>query len=100
MSKLIPSLLVTEVFFPVKDEKGFAASVVENLGSQGFYRSFEIGTGYDQEDRKRILKAKEQNNLSILQWLTFLTYKTDLNVSAIDTSLRVKTVKQIKKSLY
>ncbi|WML41396.1 sugar phosphate isomerase/epimerase family protein [Neobacillus sp. OS1-2] len=99
-NRIIPSLLVTEVFFPVKDEKGFAAGVVENLGSQGFYRSFEIGDGYDQEDRNRILRAKEQNNLSILQWLTFLTYKTDLNVSAIDASLRGKTVKQIKESLY
>jgi sugar phosphate isomerase/epimerase len=99
-NRIIPSLLVTEVFFPVKDEKGFAASVVENLGSQGFYRSFEIGDGYDQEDRKRILQAKEQNNLSIFQWLTFLTYKTDLNVSAIDASLRERTVKQIKESLY
>ncbi|HSU79949.1 MAG TPA: sugar phosphate isomerase/epimerase family protein [Candidatus Angelobacter sp.] len=100
MSKLIPSLLVTEVFFPVKDEEGFAASVVENLGSQGFYQSFEIGDGYDQEDRKRILQAKEKNNLSIFQWLTFLTYKTDLNVSALDASLRKKTVSQIKESLY
>jgi sugar phosphate isomerase/epimerase len=100
MSKLIPSLLVTEVFFPVKDEKGFAASVVENLGAQGFYQSFEIGDGYDQEDRKRILHAKEINNLSIFQWLTFLTYKTDLNVSALDAALRKKTVSQIKESLY
>ncbi|ULT56546.1 sugar phosphate isomerase/epimerase [Neobacillus drentensis] len=100
MSKLIPSLLVTEVFFPVKDEKGFAASVVETLGSQGFYQSFEIGDGYDQEDRKRILQAKEKNNLSIFQWLTFLTYKTDLDVSALDAALRKKTVSQIKESLY
>lgn len=100
MSKLIPSLLVTEVFFPVKDEKGFAASIVENLGSKGFYQSFEIGDGYDQEDRKRILQAKEKNNLSIFQWLTFLTYKTDLNVSALDAAVRKKTVSQIKESLY
>ncbi|WP_040203660.1 sugar phosphate isomerase/epimerase family protein [Neobacillus jeddahensis] len=96
----IPSLLVTEVFFPVKDEKGFAASVVEKLGAEGFYQSFEIGTGYDQEDRKRILQAKEKNNLSILQWLTFLTYKTDLNVSALDAQLREKTIREIKASLY
>jgi len=99
-SKFIPSLLVTEVFFPFKDEKGFAASVVENLGAQDFYRSFEIGTGYDREDRKRILQAKEQNNLQILQWLTYLTYESDLDVSSVDPVLRAATVKRIKESLY
>ncbi len=98
--QFIPSLLVTEVFFPVKDVAGLVASVVEDLGSQGFYQSFEIGDGYDQQDRKRIFKAKEKNNLSIFQWLTFLTYKTDLNVSAVDPALRNRTVRQIKESLY
>jgi sugar phosphate isomerase/epimerase len=101
MSKrIIPSLLVTETYFPVKDEKGFAAGVVEKLAEEGFYGSFEIGDGYDKEDRKRILEVKEKNNVIISQWLTYLTYKNNLDVSSIDTKLRLESVKQIKENLY
>ncbi len=96
----IPSLLVTEVFFPLKDEKGFAAGIVEKFGEEGFYRSFEIGAGYDKEDRKRILEAKEKHNLFISQWLTYLTYEKNLDVSSVDTKLRLDTVREIKHSLY
>jgi sugar phosphate isomerase/epimerase len=99
-NRIIPSLLVTEVYFPVKDEKGLVASVVEKLAAEGFYGSFEIGDGYDKEDRKRILDAKEKNNVRITQWLTYLTYKNKLDVSSVETELRLESVRQIKESLY
>ncbi|MGG3422207.1 sugar phosphate isomerase/epimerase family protein [Heyndrickxia faecalis] len=100
MSHIIPSLICTEVFFPLMDKKGFVAGIIEKFADEGFYRSFEIGTGYDKEDRKRIRSAKEKYNVSVTQWLTYLTYETRYDVSSVDPLLRRETVNEIKNSLY
>ncbi|MGG3964743.1 hypothetical protein [Heyndrickxia faecalis] len=67
MSHIIPSLICTEVFFPLMDKKGFVAGIIEKFADEGFYRSFEVGTGYDKEDRNRIRAAKEKYNVSVTQ---------------------------------
>jgi hydroxypyruvate isomerase len=98
--RFIPSLLIPEVYFPMKNKKGFTADLVEKLAEEGFYHSFEIGDGYDKTERKRMLDVKENNNVIITQWLTFLIDKNNLDVSSIDLKLRLESVKQIKESLY
>ena len=49
----IPSLLLAETYFPIKEEMGFAADVIERSVAEGFYQSFEIGDIKDREERKR-----------------------------------------------
>ncbi|WP_080875999.1 sugar phosphate isomerase/epimerase family protein [Oceanobacillus timonensis] len=98
--KFIPSLLIPEVFHPFKREKGFTADVIENMVMDNFYKSIELGDGFDKTERKRILELTEKNNLIVTQWLTFLIEENKLDISSLDSNLRLKTVNKIKDSLY
>jgi sugar phosphate isomerase/epimerase len=99
-SGIIPSLLVAEIYFPFKNMAGFTADIVERFAGEGFYGSFEIGDGLGESERRRILNASIQNKVEITQWLTFLLDKYQLDVSALDSRLRLETVKRIKDNLY
>lgn len=99
--KFIPSLLLPEVFHPVKREKNLAAEVIEKMVEQeNFYKSIELGDGFEASERKRILESTEKNGIAVTQWLTFLIEENNLDISSLDTKLRLETVKQIKDSLY
>ncbi len=99
-TKFIPSLLVPEIYFPVKNNKGFTATLIENLADKGFYRSFEIGDGQDKQERKEILALKEKYNIQVTKWLTFLIDKYNLDLSSVDTKLRLDSVRRIKENIY
>ncbi|MHA6250767.1 sugar phosphate isomerase/epimerase family protein [Oceanobacillus sp. CAU 1775] len=99
MTNFLPSLLLPEVFHPVKRERNLAADVIERVVEYDFYKSIELGDGFEKEERNRILRAKEQHHLSITQWLTFLIEENNLDVSSLDSQLRAKTVRAIKESL-
>ncbi|MEK4803128.1 MULTISPECIES: sugar phosphate isomerase/epimerase family protein [Oceanobacillus] len=97
---IIPSLLLAETYFPVKDERDFTADIIERNTEEGFYRSFEIGDIQDKRERRRIYKTKEANNLVITQWLTFLIDRNNLDASSLDRNLRLKTVQELKDNIY
>ncbi|WP_449537556.1 sugar phosphate isomerase/epimerase family protein [Ferdinandcohnia sp. Marseille-Q9671] len=99
-ANFLPSLLFPEVFHPFKREKDFAVDVLERLVVKDFYRSIELGDGFDKNERKRIADLTEKNNIEVTQWLTFLLEENNLDVSTLDNSLRLETVRQIKNSLY
>ncbi|MEH7081151.1 sugar phosphate isomerase/epimerase family protein [Neobacillus drentensis] len=99
-TEFIPSLLVPEIYFPMQQEKGFTANLLEKMATDGFYRSYEIADGQDQQERKRILALKEQYNFQLTQWLTFLIDKNKLDVSSLDSQLRSESVRQIKENIY
>ncbi|UJL47420.1 sugar phosphate isomerase/epimerase [Virgibacillus sp. NKC19-16] len=97
---LIPSLLIPEVFHPLKREKNFTADVIEKVVEEDFYKSIELGDGFEKPERKRILELTELNGIEVTQWLTFLIEENNLDVSSLDSKLRLETVNQIKDSLY
>ncbi|WP_194165711.1 sugar phosphate isomerase/epimerase [Oceanobacillus sp. CFH 90083] len=99
-NRFVPSLLIPEIFFPVKDKAGFTADIINQLSEEGFYRSFEIGDVSQSSERKQILSLAKANNYEITQWLTFIIDKNGLDVSSLDSKLRRETVKQLKESLY
>lgn len=96
----VPSLLIPEVFHPFKREENFNAEIIERIVTGDFYQSVELGDGFKQNERKKILTLTEQNNIQVVQWLTFLIEENNLDVSTLNSSLRRKTVKRIKESLY
>jgi len=98
-TQFIPSLLVPEIYFPAKGEKGFTVGLIEKMAAEGFYRSYEIGDGQDEQERKAILALKERYNFELTQWLTFLIDQYKLDVSSIDTKLRQESVNRIKESI-
>lgn len=51
-TRFIPSLLVPEIYFPMQQEKGFTVDLLKEMAADGFYRSFEIADGLDQQERK------------------------------------------------
>lgn len=98
--KFIPSLLIPEVYHPYKRDKNFAANTLEEIVEFDFYRAVELGDGFDKEERKRILEITKKNNIDVIQWFTFLIQENNLDVSSLDSKLRLETVKQIKDNLY
>ncbi|MCM3763863.1 sugar phosphate isomerase/epimerase [Neobacillus niacini] len=96
----IPSLLISEIYHPYCLEKGFTARLLDRVASEGFYRAVEIGYGFDQEERKQIRDMAEQQDLTVTQWLTSLINEKNLDVSAIDPTNRLASVRQLKDSMY
>ncbi|RDW22166.1 hypothetical protein CWR48_00195 [Oceanobacillus arenosus] len=99
MTEFIPSLLVPEIFHPIKREKNFTADLLESIVEANFYKSVELGDGFDKQERKRILAVTEKNRIDVTQWLTFLIEENKLDVSSLDTALRKETVRTVKESL-
>ena len=101
MSKrFIPSLLIPEIYYPFKSEKNFTANLIESIAKDEFYKAVEIGDGYDLSERKRIFDLTSENEICVTQWLTYLIENNNLDVSSIDTKLRLESVRRIKESLY
>jgi sugar phosphate isomerase/epimerase len=99
MTNFLPSLLVPEVFHPIKRERNLTADLIERIVQFNFYKSVELGDGFDQKERSRILRATEKDGIEVTQWLTFLIEENNLDVSSLDTELRAKTVQKIKENL-
>jgi sugar phosphate isomerase/epimerase len=99
MTKFLPSLLVPEVFHPIKRERNLTADLIERIVQLNFYKSVELGDGFDEKERSRILRATEKNGVEVTQWLTFLIEENNLDVSSLDAALRAKTVQTIKENL-
>ena len=99
MTVFIPSLLVPEVYHPIKRERNFTADLLDSILETNFYKSVELGDGFDEKERKRILAVTERNGIDVTQWLTFLLEENNLDVASLDTVLRKETVKTIRKSL-
>src|SRR5699024_12275100 len=87
-------------FYPIKREKDFTADIIERMVEENFYKSIELGDGFEKTERKRILELSEKNDMVVTQWLTFLIEENNLDVSSLDSKLRSKTVNRIKDSLY
>jgi len=95
----LPSLLISEIFYPVIDKQGVTADIIEQLVIEEFYHSFEIVSGQNKSERKKILKLSEENNLLITQWLTFSIEKNGYDIASYDTKLREESINYIKESI-
>lgn len=98
-TEFIPSLLIPEVFHPLKREKNFTAEVIESIADDGFYKSIEVGDGFEKAERKRIRELTEKMDIDVTQWLTFLIEENNLDVSSLDSKHRLESVNRIKDSM-
>ena len=87
-----PSLLLSQTHFQNKFKKGIIASAVERITDEKFYQAVEIDIIYDRSDRKRIEKVVRSHNLILIQWLTTILLNENLNLSAMNESVRRKSV--------
>jgi len=87
-----PSLLLSQTHFQNRFKEGIIASAVERIADENFYKTIEIDIIYDYRDRKRIRNVVHSHNIVATQWLTTILLNENLNLSAVDESVRRKSV--------
>lgn len=95
-----PTLLLPEVYFPHVNEKGYLAKKIEDVAEEAFYGGVEIASIHDASDRKRVKEASTHAGLTVVQWMTSLITENELDLSAVDTTVRLNAVEKIKRNLY
>jgi len=89
---LLPSILLSEVYFPCLGTPGVIGDAVAAVADEGFYRSVEIADIGDPSERRRISQIVQSNDLTLTQWLTLRAASSGLDLSALDKSLRKHSV--------
>lgn len=96
---IVPSLLLPEVYAPWKAEPGFLVEQIDKAGREGFYRSVEIGPIADAADRSAIKRVCAEHGLRVAAWLTQVLDEEKLDLTAIDETLRLRSVEGLKRAL-
>lgn len=91
----IPSLLVTQVYFPYCEEKGATAEILKKVAGDGFYEAIEIDCHYAAEERQEIGNIVKEQDWVVTQWLTSKIDKEKLDLSSINETLRDKSAQAI-----
>lgn len=93
----IPSLLVTQVYYPYSEEKNTTAKILQKVAEDGFYEAIEIDCHYEEEERKRIAELVKENGWMVTQWLTSLIDKEQLDLSSLNETVRNNSVEVITR---
>lgn len=96
---LLPSFLLPEIYAPWKSEPGFVARQIERVAKEGFYRSVEIGRLPSSEDRAAVRRVCDDHDIYVSSWLTDIIDAQQLNLNAIDETLRARSTEAIKRVL-
>lgn len=96
----IPSLLISEVYYPYSLVEGFTADLLKRVGEEDFYQAVEIGYGFSEIERKQISNTAKEQKLTVIQWLTTLIHEKNLDLSSNETKKRQEAVRRINESLY
>ena len=96
---ILPSLLIPEVYGPWKAQKGFVPTQMEAAAREGFFRSFEVGSAHDEQDRAAIKRIVLDHGIYLSCWQTDLLDAEQLDLTAIDDTLRQRSVEVVKKNL-
>ncbi|UAL48019.1 sugar phosphate isomerase/epimerase [Sutcliffiella horikoshii] len=99
-TKWLPSLLIPEIYFPVKDQEGMSSYLIEQHATEGFYKSFEISDIKSEQERKQIGCLVERYNIEVTQWLPSLIKRNKLDLSSLNPQVRGESIRQIKENLY
>ncbi len=95
----IPSLLVTQVYYPYCEEKGATAEILNKVANDGFYQAIEIDCHYEAEEREKIGSINKKQGWTVTQWLTSKIDKEKLDLSALDETMRAQSAQAIIRML-
>lgn len=98
-SFILPSLLIPEVYAPWKAEPGFVPAQIEAAAEEGFFRSVEISPITHKQDRATVRRLVEEHKIYLSCWLTEVLDAERLDLTAIDETLRQRSVESIKRHL-
>lgn len=93
--KFIPSVLLSEVYFPWMSQPGFILNKMERIVEANFYKAFEVGTDFTKAERKHLHVLVSSNQLFLTQWLTHMLNERNLTLSTLDLALRKRSVQAV-----
>jgi sugar phosphate isomerase/epimerase len=99
-NRLIPSLLIPEIYFPEKEKEGISSYLIEKYALEGFYQSYEISDIRDSKERKQIARLVENHKIQLTQWLPSLINREKLDLSSLNSKKRYDSIQIIKENLY
>ncbi|WP_439257727.1 sugar phosphate isomerase/epimerase family protein [Lonepinella sp. BR2271] len=99
-NKIIPSLLIPEIFFPMMGNEKNILDIVHKISDIGFYQCIELGILFDKDIINKVRNIAENNHLKITQWMTFELLKHNLNLASLDKEQRKKSVSRAKELVH
>lgn len=95
MSVLQPSVLVNQIFSATLFDPSLAGDVVNRLCDLGYYRKIETGSVPHKPSMQVIRDRHEKDGVRFMQWVTQNLADEGLNISALDSALRDKSVARV-----
>lgn len=97
--KIVPSLLLNEVYFPWVEKPGFIIDIMEKSLDEGFFNAWEIGTQFTANDRRHLRQLVESSGFPLTQWLTPMLEGQNLWLSSLDRNERQLAVQKVREHL-
>lgn len=95
--RLIRGVLLCESHVEFRKEKGVIADAVSRVADNGFFGAISIAEIDNREDRKRIRDIVETHGIFLTQWETMVIGDEGLNLCALDSRLRDRSVCRIRE---
>ncbi|ELK6655998.1 TIM barrel protein [Citrobacter freundii] len=78
-----PSLLISELFFPVADRYSEVMNLVDFAADTGFYKTVEMGLFQDPIQCCHLRSTVEGHRLKLTQWATFIINNEELSPASL-----------------
>ncbi|MFQ5500638.1 MAG: TIM barrel protein, partial [Candidatus Zixiibacteriota bacterium] len=92
---LTPSILLSETHFPLLGIRGILADAIARIADERFFGCIELTTIADGNERRRIGQIVRENGLILNLWMSLVLAEEGLNLSALDESLRKRSVRRV-----
>ena len=89
------SLLVSEVFFSLKEDEAAQLQAIDKLMNMG-YEALEVGAFSSSDNRKALNALASKHDCRIVYWTIPTMTAEALSLSTLDEGLRLRTVERLK----
>ncbi len=94
--EILKSLLISEVFFPLRADEGAQLDAIERVLDGGFYGRVEVGALASPENRRRLRGIVRAHGAKLTLWTIPTMTAEGLSLSTPDAALRARTVARLK----
>lgn len=94
--EILKSLLISEVFFPLRADEGAQLDAIARVLDSGFYGRVEVGALASPENRRRLRALVESHGAKLTLWTIPTMTAEGLSLSTPDAALRAHTVARLR----
>ncbi|MFZ4695372.1 MAG: TIM barrel protein [Verrucomicrobiia bacterium] len=94
-----PGLILHLLFPDVRRRKGRTFERAEYAAQTGFYRAVEIAEVEDRDERAKLRRLVEENDLKLVYWLSFLQMESVVSISSPEEEERRRAVGELLRQL-